>query len=447
VKFEMTSKHPISLAWTLRVAVVLMLTATGPVLGQGTKPGDAGVALPAVEKDVPYADGGDERKLDLYLPEKAGFATVVFTYGGGWHSGSRKSFTPVGEKFRSLGFGCALLSHRLSPKDKFPAQIEDIAAAFAWVKRHIAEKGGDPKRVYVMGHSSGAHLSLLLATDPKYLARHRLTPRAIAGVIGLSSPVDLEPRKDGKGFGDALLAGHGADAFSRDVEAMRGASPIRHISEGLPPVLLIVGERDFPMLKGDAAAFVDKAKALKLSAAYLVAEGCDHMGVIRSFVDEHSKVCDDIILFINRSGRLEKERTRPFPCGTRGRQAAWWVRWCSLDAERLARNRTGIVCASVIPECRVFVDRPIRRVVPGPIERREFECIREPRRAPSSDRGSPGGFDFFSRRPPGRRMIPERSRAGPPSFWAPHRLWRPARAWRPTGRGDASWGQARLSWR
>jgi hypothetical protein len=89
-----------------------------------------------------------------------------------------------------------------------------------------------------MGHSSGAHLSLLLATDPKYLARNQLTPRAIAGVIGLSTPVDLEPRKDGSGFGDALMRGHGAYAFSRDVDVMSDASTIRHISEAMPPVLL-----------------------------------------------------------------------------------------------------------------------------------------------------------------------------------------------------------------
>ena len=61
-----------------------------------------------VEKDIAYADGGDQQKLDLYLPEsKRGFATIVFTYGGGWHTGSRKSVTPIGEKFQSLGFGCA----------------------------------------------------------------------------------------------------------------------------------------------------------------------------------------------------------------------------------------------------------------------------------------------------------------------------------------------------
>src|SRR5262249_27506582 len=67
-------------------------------------------ALPAVEKDMPYADGGDEQKLDLYLPKAKGFTTIVFIYGGGWHTGSRKSVSPIGEKFQSLGYGCALLS-------------------------------------------------------------------------------------------------------------------------------------------------------------------------------------------------------------------------------------------------------------------------------------------------------------------------------------------------
>jgi acetyl esterase/lipase len=204
----------------------LLLTAS-PALAAG----EDKVRLPAVEKDIPYADGGDQHKLDLYLPAKKGFATVVFTFGGGWHTGSRKSVTPVGEKLQSLGFGCALVSHRLSPKDKFPAQIEDLAAAFAWVKKHVAEKGGDPERVFLMGHSSGAHLSLLLAADPKYLARHKLSPADVLAVVGLSTPVDIEPRKDGKGFGDTLMGGRGADAFSRDVAVMRDASPVRHVSD------------------------------------------------------------------------------------------------------------------------------------------------------------------------------------------------------------------------
>ena len=108
----------------MRPAVCVSLLALVLVAAAGRAADDRPAPLPAVEKDVPYADGGDQHQLDLYLPAKKGFATVVFTYGGGWHTGSRKSVTPVGEKLQSLGLGCALVSHRLSPKDKFPAHTK-----------------------------------------------------------------------------------------------------------------------------------------------------------------------------------------------------------------------------------------------------------------------------------------------------------------------------------
>jgi len=256
--------------------------------------------LPAVEKDVPYADGGDQHMLDLYLPDKKGFTTIVFTYGGGWHTGSRKSVTAIGAKLQSLGYACALPGHRLAPKDKFPAQAEDIALAFAWVKKNIEVKGGDPTRLVLMGHSSGAHVSLLLATDPKYLAVHQLSPTDIAGVVGLSTPVDLEPRKDKKGFGDALLAGKGADAFARDVALLKAASPIQHVSKDLPPTLLIVGEKDFPMLERDARAFAEKAKCVGREVTTFVAKGCDHMAVVRSLLEDGSAVREQVLEFLRK---------------------------------------------------------------------------------------------------------------------------------------------------
>jgi acetyl esterase/lipase len=296
-------RRPAGGIWACGLVSVLVLVGAGSGLGQVAAPAAQPMSLPSVEKDVPYADGGDEHKLDLYLPKKTGFATVVFTYGGGWHRGSRKSVTPIGERLQRLGFGCALLSHRLAPKDQFPAQVEDVAAAFDWVKRHIAEKGGDPERVFLMGHSSGAHLSLLLAADSKYLAKYKLRPRDVAGVIGLSTPVDLEPRKDGKGFGDALMAGRGADVFARDVGAMKAASPVQHLSRDLPPVLLVVGERDFPMLEGDARAFVEKAKALNRGTRLFVAKGCDHMGVVKSLIEDQSPTREQVLDFLSTSGK------------------------------------------------------------------------------------------------------------------------------------------------
>jgi acetyl esterase/lipase len=207
-------------------------------------------------------------------------------------------------------------SHRLAPKDRFPAQIEDVAAAFAWVKKHIGAKGGDPRRVFLMGHSSGAHLSLLLASDAKYLARHRLSPADIAGVVGLSAPVDLQPRADKKGFGDALLAGQGAEVFGRDAALMKAASPIQHVGRELPPTLLIVGERDFPMLAGDAQAFAAKAKAVGVAVGVFVAKGRDHLGVVRSLLEDKSPVLERVLAFLRRPKARQPQPRRGLPLAT-----------------------------------------------------------------------------------------------------------------------------------
>src|SRR5579872_3073160 len=89
-----------------------------------------GCSLSAQELDVRYGSG--PQTLDRYVPASKGFPTIVYTYGGGWHSGSGKSSKPIAEKLQSLGYGCALVSHRLWPPDTFPAMAEDVTAAFAW---------------------------------------------------------------------------------------------------------------------------------------------------------------------------------------------------------------------------------------------------------------------------------------------------------------------------
>lgn len=256
--------------------------------------------LPSVELDVSYKEGGTVQKLDLYLPAKKGFPTIVYTYGGGWHAGSGKSSKPIAEKLQQLGYGCALVTHRLSPQDVFPAHAEDVAAAFAWVKKNIASRGGNADKIILAGHSSGAQLSLIVATDPQYLAVYKLSAKDITALIGLSPPVDLEPRKDGEGFGDALMGGKGADAFKRDVALMKSASPIQHITKDLPPMLLVVGENDFPMLAGDAKAFAKKAEDLGKKVEVVIATGKDHMGVAAGMLDEKEQVLQEVLKFLRK---------------------------------------------------------------------------------------------------------------------------------------------------
>ena len=122
----------------------------------------------------------DKHKLDLYLPKgKKNFPVLVFLHGGSWRSGDRSVYPLFGNRFAKPGIGVAIPSYRLMPKNPHPAQIEDTAAAFAWVYKNIAQYGGDVSRIYVAGHSAGGHLVALLALDPVYLAKYDIPLTAI----------------------------------------------------------------------------------------------------------------------------------------------------------------------------------------------------------------------------------------------------------------------------
>jgi hypothetical protein len=178
-----------------------------------------------VREAVPYVTGAAAdpvwQVLDLYLPKKARqFPTVVFVHGGGYQRGDRTEGHNLGVVLANRNVAVASISYRLYPAARHPAQIEDVAAAFAWVKSHIARYGGDPSRVYVSGHSAGGHLAALLGTDATYLAAEGLRPQDVAGVLAISGGYRINPiRKEV--FGDEA--------------GMAAASPFAHISGGHPP--------------------------------------------------------------------------------------------------------------------------------------------------------------------------------------------------------------------
>ena len=276
------------------------LPPAGNTSSAGARPATAATRS---EVDVAYAAADPGQQLDLYLPAPAAkpFATVLFVYGGGWHGGSRKNLAGVGENLQAQGFACALVGHRLCPPHRWPAMIEDVAAAFAWVHGHIAERGGDPARIAVAGHSSGAQLVLLLASDAQWLQAHSLSPAAITGVVGLSTPVDLRPAQEaahGRGFGDTLMAGRGADVFDRDPAVMAAASPCTHLSKDLPPTLLVVGETDFPMLLGNAQDFAAAAQALGLTVPVLTLPKAAHGRVPAVLLANADPLQQEILRFL-----------------------------------------------------------------------------------------------------------------------------------------------------
>lgn len=223
----------------------------------------------AVLTDIGYggADADPIRhRLDLYLPKTvASFPTLVFLHGGGYQRGDRSVGRNLGVVLANHGIAVASISYRLYPQVRHPGQIEDAARAFAWVKRHIAECGGDPAKVHVGGHSAGAHLASLLGSDPGYLDVHGLALADIASVVAISGGYRINPIRK--------------DVFGSDA-AMAAASPFAHLGPGRPPFHLLFGSLEKPERHALSRELRDALLAAGGQAACIEIADRDHQGLL-----------------------------------------------------------------------------------------------------------------------------------------------------------------------
>ena len=144
---------------------------------------------PDVKRDIPYAENrGTSARCSMFIaPPKAKNLPVVFwIHGGGWQGGDKTDVQIKPQVFADKGFVFVSTNYRLLPKVDMGTIIRDVAKSIHWVHDHIAEYGGDPKRLFIMGHSAGAQLAALICTDDRYLKAEGLSLAIIKGCV----PVD-----------------------------------------------------------------------------------------------------------------------------------------------------------------------------------------------------------------------------------------------------------------
>ena len=202
-----------------------------------------------VKRDIPYAEPALERQvLDVYSPQDAKKLPVVFwIHGGGWQAGDKSSVQLKPQAFVDKGFVFVSTNYRLLPHVDMESIIRDIAKSIHWVHDHVAEHGGDPKRILVMGHSAGAQLAALVCIDERYLKAEGLSLDIIKGCV----PVDgdtydvpaiievAETRWRVHGLPPAKF-GHRAK-FGNDPAKHRDFSAVTHVArgKGIPPFLIL----------------------------------------------------------------------------------------------------------------------------------------------------------------------------------------------------------------
>lgn len=243
-----------------------------------------------------YTEQGDiaygplpRQKLDFYRPQtpRADGKSVIFFYGGSWDSGAKGDYLFVAQALASRGITVIIPDYRLYPEVRFPAFMADAALATRWAADHVGVT-----RLFIAGHSAGAHIALMLAVDTPYLAQAGVDRLKIAGVIGLSGPYDFLPLKSAK----LIDIFGGVDR--PEIEAITFAHA------PLPRALLIHGTADttvYPRNSENLAAAWRRAGAPIQLKLY---PGVGHIDVVAAFSDlfhKRATTREDVLAFIDAS--------------------------------------------------------------------------------------------------------------------------------------------------
>ena len=189
-----------------------------------------------LKPDVAYGTLPRQR-LDIYRPSTeappGGWPVVVFFHGGSWNRGERADYRFLGDALASRGVLTLIADYRLYPEVRYPDFLADCAQALGYGLEHAAELGGNPKRVFVAGHSAGAYNAAMLALDPSWLAAQNHQPAELAGWVGLAGPYDFLPIKNPD-----------VKPVFNHPDYPAGSQPIGHTASGSPRVLLAAAATD-----------------------------------------------------------------------------------------------------------------------------------------------------------------------------------------------------------
>ncbi len=264
---------PLRRRWLLGLApLVAAVGACAPIkLLDSVVPSDTYT----LESGIAY--GSEARQLlDVYrplaraVPAIGARPLVVFFYGGAWSDGDRGDFRFVAEALAARGAVVVLPDYRLSPAVRYPVFVEDSARATQWALEHAAQLGADPKRVYVMGHSSGAYNAAMVALDARWLRQVGASPSQLAGWIGLAGPYDFLPIHDRQ----AQVAFDWPDT-SPD------SQPIAHVSAASPPALLLAGSDDDTVNpQRNSVQMAERLRAAGVPVQMQLFDDLGHVGLI-----------------------------------------------------------------------------------------------------------------------------------------------------------------------
>lgn len=236
--------------------------------------------------------------LDVFAhPALKSAPVIVFFHGGSWRQGDKRA---VGRKpgvFAQEGYLTVSANYRFRPDVSLLDQVGDCARAVAWVRANIGRYGGDPDRIVLMGHSAGAHLAAVLATNPDFLEAAGVPMKSIIGAVPLDTgPYDvalqLRDVNPETGYGQMLNM-----VFGEGEDVRTAVSPMKQTLAGAPP-FLVVSSDNRGDVRRQAIPFVEALKAAGVRADWHEAEGLNHEGVNSALGDPAQPIAERVGAFL-----------------------------------------------------------------------------------------------------------------------------------------------------
>jgi arylformamidase len=216
-------------------------------------------------------DYGDTRaeSLDLYRTHRAPAPIQVFIHGGAWRLLSARDSAFPAETFVRAGAHYVALDFALLPSVALDQMVDQVRSAIAWLYRHAAQFGGDPDRIFISGHSSGAHLAAAVATTD-WKARFGLPQDVVKGALCCSGIYDLEP----------VRLSSRNDYVQLDAALVEALSPLRHLASLRCPVAVGIGERESDEFKRQARELASAVERHGILVELIEGAGLNHFEIV-----------------------------------------------------------------------------------------------------------------------------------------------------------------------
>lgn len=280
----------VTLLLTLLAAVTVIATTTAAIGQTSPEP------MSPTARDIPYAQPANPRQmLDIYSPAEGENLPVVFwIHGGGWQGGDKSSIQNKPAAFVAQGYVFVSVSHRFVTAVPMKNIIEDVAQGIAWVHQNIQKHRGDPGRLFVMGHSSGAQLAALICTDETYMEAAGVPFSIVKGCVPVDGDTFDIPLQVATAQARRKSLGQPNSKFGHPEkfgphELQQHYSAVNHIRPGktLPP-FLILHVADHADTTAQALRLATTLTAARIPAQAYGAEDTDH-----SRINHHLGLPDD----------------------------------------------------------------------------------------------------------------------------------------------------------